>query len=90
MAQTIYDPAQLRTFLTDAANAIREAQTTAPASIRADVGILSESFQRLLTVLQQANFDVTRVNANALAELQSPQNAAASQRLDAYMTQNCR
>lgn len=83
------DPAQLRTFLTEAATAIRDAQATAPASIRADVGLLNEAFQRLLAVFQQANFDLTRVNPNALAELQSPQNTAASERLEAYRTQNC-
>ncbi|MFP5319070.1 MAG: hypothetical protein ACLGI2_12355 [Acidimicrobiia bacterium] len=84
------DPARFRTVMTDAGNAIRDAQGTAPEAIRADVGTLNTYFQRFLNVLQQANFDLTKVPPASIEQLQAPEFTAAGNRLDAYARENCR
>src|SRR5205085_7077894 len=83
------DPAQLKATMLDAAASIQQAQTVAPSPIRSDVGLLSQSFQSLVDILQQANFDVTKVSLASIQQLQSSDFVAASQRLDAYTRQNC-
>ncbi len=86
----LVDPARFHAVMQEAANAIREAQVSAPATIRADVTILNTAFQRFVAVLEEANFDVTRLQTSSIAPLQNPEYAAASQRLDAYTRDNCR
>jgi hypothetical protein len=83
------DPQQLRSTLVDAAAALKDAQSKAPDELRADVGLLNDAFQRLVTAFQQANFDVTKVSPAVLDQLNTPQYTAASQRLENYMRTNC-
>lgn len=83
------DPARFRTVMQDASNAIRDAQGSAPAEIRADVGTLNTYFQRFMGVLQQANFDLTKVPPNSIEQLQSPEFTAAGTRVDTYVRENC-
>ena len=83
-------PQRLRTTFEEAIKAIDDAEATAPAEIKADVRALSATFHDLYTILQQAGFDFTKVTPASFQRLQSPENQAASQRLDNYISQNCR
>ena len=83
------EPARFRAAMEEAATSIRDAQASAPDAIRADVATLNTYFQRFLSALQQANFDFTRLPPGSLQQLQAPEFAAASARLDAYARDNC-
>lgn len=83
------DPQQFRTVMQDAASAIKDAATNAPASIKADVALMSQALQKLVDSFQKANYDLTKIQVSAFTDLQAPDFQAAGQRLDAYTRQNC-
>lgn len=83
------DPQRLRTTMREAAAAVKDGQATAPEALKADLAVLSDAFQRLLTVFEQANYDITRLSLTSLQELQSPAVVGASQRIDAYTKEHC-
>ena len=83
------DPQQFRTAMQDANAALKDAAGAAPASIRSDVGLMSQAMQKLFDSFQQVNFDITRVQVTAFTQLQAPEFIAAAQRLDEYTRQNC-
>jgi hypothetical protein len=73
----------------EAAKAIKDAQGQAPDAIKADVGLLSDAFQILLTGFEQANFNIARLSPATLQRMAAPEFVAASGRLDNYFRQNC-
>jgi hypothetical protein len=88
------DPTQLKSTVQDAAGAISGAESMAPAQIKGDVSLLNDAFQKLATALAQINYDLTKAAQApqvlaSLQQLQSPDYAAASQRIDNYISQNC-
>lgn len=87
---SLSDPTRLRLSLREAANEVSNAAATAPAAVKADVAILEQAYTQLLTVFEQADFDLTKVPPAALQSLQAPGFADASARLDAYRAANCR
>jgi ABC-type glycerol-3-phosphate transport system substrate-binding protein len=86
---SLSDPAQLRTRLQEATKAVTDAAATAPAAVKADVGVLGQAYTQLLAVFQQAGFDVAKVPLASLQAFQAPAFAQASARLDAYRAANC-
>jgi hypothetical protein len=60
-----------------------------PAPIKADAGTVVSALRQLETAFQAVNYDATKINAAALAPLQSPAFTAATYRIDAYDTQVC-
>ncbi|HVM01542.1 MAG TPA: hypothetical protein VM263_02645 [Acidimicrobiales bacterium] len=86
---SLTDPARFRAAMEEASTSIRDAQASAPEAVRADVATLNTYFQRFLGALQQANFDLSRLPPGSLQQLQAPEFAAASARLDAYARDNC-
>src|ERR687897_231130 len=57
---SVNDPVKLRAATTDAESAIRQAQATAPAEIKADVTVVATTAREALAALQRNNFDVSR------------------------------
>ena len=86
---SLADPARLRTAMEEAAAAIAEAADNAPAAIRADVVLLRDAFAQLVAGFRQADFDISRLPPSTLLALAAPQFVAASNRLDAYLVDNC-
>ena len=83
-------PAQLRTVAREGQTAINQALNAAPAEIKNDVQVIATAFGGLLTDLETANYDVTRVAPASFARLQAPEFATASQRFQAYVRNVCR
>ena len=65
------DPPRLRAATTDAESAIRQAQATAPAEIKADVTLVASTADQILTSLQRNNFDLSRT-PDVVTKLQEP------------------
>ena len=83
-------PAQLRTVAREGQTAINQALNAAPAEIKNDVQIIATAFGGLLTDLEAANYEVTRVAPASFARLQAPEFATASQRFQAYVRNVCK
>ena len=90
ISPSLADPQQLRAAFEQAAKAIDDAEQIAPAEVRPDVRVLATQFRDLVVILQQANYDFSKVPQASIQRLQSPEVQAAGQRLDAYVKQNCR
>ena len=82
------DPAKLKAATTDAEAAIRQAQATAPAAIKADVGVVATTASAALTALQKNNFDLSKT-PDALAKLQDPAFQTALANLNRYTQAHC-
>ena len=83
-------PAQLRTVAREGQTAINQALNAAPAEIKNDVQIIATAFGGLLTDLETANYDVTKVAPASFARLQAPEFGTASQRFQAYVRNVCK
>ncbi len=82
------DPARLRAATTDAESAIRQAQATAPAEIKADVTTVAGTASQILTALQRNNFDLSRT-PEALTRLQEPSFTTALANVNRYGRAHC-
>jgi hypothetical protein len=82
------DPARLRSLTTDAEAAIRQAQSTAPAEIRADVTLVAGTAREILSALQQNNFDLSRT-PDAVTKLQEPRFQTALGNVNRYGRAHC-
>lgn len=89
LAPSLGDPEALRGLLVDAGPVIDRARQIAPPEVAADVSLLAESSRRLLARLQAVDFDFTKLPPEAVQSLQTPEVAAASQRLQAYTRSVC-
>ena len=85
---SVNDPVKLRAATTDAESAIRQAQATAPAEIRADVTVVATTAREALTALQRNNFDVSR-SPDAVTKLQEPSFQTAFGNLNRYARAHC-
>ncbi len=82
------DPARLRAATTDAESAIRQAQSTAPAEIKADVTLVASTAGQVLTALQRNNFDLSRT-PDVLTRLQEPSFQTALSNVNRYGRAHC-
>ena len=82
------DPPKLRAATTDAESAIRQAQATAPAEIKADVTTVASTARQILTALQRNNFDLSRT-PEALTRLQEPSFQTALSNVNRYGRAHC-
>ena len=82
------DPVKLRAATTDAESAIRQAQATAPAEIKADVTVVATAAKDALTALQKNNFDLSRT-PEALTRLQEPAFQTSFASLNRYSRAHC-
>ena len=85
----IIDPQQMKTTLNDALTAMKDAERTAPADIKADLTTMRAGFEKFISGFEQVGFDLTKIKPDFLATIQTPDFLAASQRMDAYTRQNC-
>lgn len=83
------DPQGLKTLMHDASSAIADAQSKAPDEIRSDVAVLSRGFQQFVTILEQANYDFSKLTLAQVQQLQTPEFTAAGQRVDTYLREHC-
>jgi hypothetical protein len=82
------DPTRLRAATTDAESAIRQAQSTAPAEIKADVTTVAGTASQVLSALQRNNFDLSRT-PEALTRLQEPSFQTALSNVNRYGRAHC-
>lgn len=82
------DPAKLRAATTDAESAIRQAQATAPAEVKADVARVATTASEVLAALQRNNFDLSRT-PDAITRLQEPSFTTALSNLNRYGRAHC-
>ena len=83
-------PEQLKATFEQAAQAIQDAEPLAPPEIRSDVGLLATTFRDFVGVLQQVDYDFTKVPPAAIQNVSRPEVDAAGERVDSYIRQNCR
>jgi hypothetical protein len=82
------DAAKLKAASTDAESAIRQAQATAPAEIKADVTVVATTAKDALAALQKNNFDLNKT-PDAVSKLQEPAFQASFAKLNAYARAHC-
>ena len=85
------DAAQLRSALETSKDALADAVKVAPSEIKADVKLIADAYVPFIEAMAKANFDFTKLNPQdpAFANLQKPEIAAASQRIEAWSKANC-
>lgn len=81
------DPVKLKAATTDAEAAIRQAQTTAPAEIKSDVGVVAKTAKDVLAALQKNNFDLSKTPE--VSKLQEPGFQAALASMNRYARAHC-
>ena len=81
------DPAKLRAATTDAESAIRQAQATAPAEIKADVTVVASTARDVLAGLQRNNFDLSKTPE--VSRLQDPGFQTSFANLNRYTQAHC-
>ena len=82
------DPPKLQAATTDAESAIRQAQATAPAEIKADVTTVASTASQILTALRRHNFDLSRT-PEAVTRLQDPSFQTALSNVNRYGRAHC-
>ena len=82
------DPVRLRAATTDAESAIRQAQASAPAEIKADVTKVAGTASQVLSMLQRNNFDLSRT-PDVLTRLQEPSFQTALTNVNRYGRARC-
>ncbi len=82
-------PAQLRTLAREGQTAITQAVNAAPAEIKTDVQVISNTFGGLLAELEKVNFEAARMPATAFNGLSSPEFTASTTRFQAYIRTVC-
>jgi len=82
-------PAQLRTLAKEGQTAINQAVNAAPGEIKKDVEVIARTFGTLVTELEKVNFEITRVQPEALQSLSAPEFQESSTRFQAYARTVC-
>jgi hypothetical protein len=82
-------PEALRQLYRDADRDVKRAVDVAPDEIKPDVKVVADAVSALVTALEQADYDFSRVSPNALANLSTPQFQASARRVEAYATSVC-
>jgi|GEM_PF-6313888 hypothetical protein len=88
LLQVASDPVKLRAATTDAESAIRQAQASAPAEIKADVTKVATTAGEVLTLLQRNNFDLNKT-PDAVSKLSDPGFQAALGNVNRYGRAHC-
>ncbi len=83
-------PAELEAEFREALGAIDQAVSVAPAEIKGDVEVIADTFERVVTAVSTAGFQLDQVDASTLQELQSENFLDGVARLQAYLTSVCR
>lgn len=83
------EPQKLRGVMQEASAAIADAEGKAPEAIRPDVAVLSRGFQQFVSILEQANYDLTKLTVAQVQQLQTPEFTAAGERVDTYLREHC-
>lgn len=83
-------PAELETSFREALAAIDQAVSVAPGEIKNDVTSIADTFERVVTAVSTADFNLDRVDTTTLEALQSEGFLDAVTRLQAYLTTICR
>ena len=81
------DPVKLRAATTDAEAAIRQAQSSAPAEIKADVTAVATTAAQVLAALQRNNFDLAKTSD--VTKLQEPAFQTSLANLTRYARAHC-
>ena len=81
------DPAKLKAATTDAESAIRQAQSQAPAEIKADVTAVATTAKDVLAGLQKNNFDLSKTPE--VSKLQEPAFQTSLANLNRYARAHC-
>src|SRR5262245_31126475 len=79
----------LRQLFSDAARDIQAAVAVAPAEIKSDVTLVAQGFAALVTALNNANYDFTKLAPDLIIRFQSQDFVAASTRVGAYAKNVC-
>jgi hypothetical protein len=83
-------PAELEASFREALTAIDQAVSVAPGEIKTDVESIANTFEGVVTAVSTAEFNLDRVDASALAALQSEGFLDSVTRLQAYLTSICK
>ena len=81
--------ADLRQLFQDAARDIQAAVAVAPTEIKPDVTLVAQGFSALVTALNNANYDFTKLAPDLIVRFQSQEFMAASTRVGAYAKNVC-
>lgn len=82
-------PADLKKLYSGLGPALQEAESKAPSVIKDDFKTFVDAYQQILKAMSDANYDVTKLNPATFAAFDSAQIKAASDHIEAYMTQVC-
>jgi hypothetical protein len=83
-------PAELETSFREALTAIDQAVAVAPGEIKGDVVSIADTFERVVTAVSTADFNLDQVDTSTLEALQSEGFLDSVTRLQAYLTTICR
>ena len=78
------DPQQYKAAVADAGNALKDVQAAAPDSLKADMALLNDYFQKVL-----GNLDLSHPDPTLLTEVTNPRYTQANTDLNNYLKQNC-
>jgi len=82
-------PDQLRTVAREGQTAISQAVSAAPAEIRKDVEVISDTFKAILGEFEKVNFEAARLPPTVLSQLSAPEFQTATTRFQAYIRTVC-
>ena len=88
-ATTGTTPAEMGAQLAVIRKEAGQAASLAPAALKGDVNLLMSASLAVWDALAKVNYDYTKIKASDMSALSSPEVAAASKRLTAYMTGTC-
>ena len=83
------NPQELRAAMQEAGAAIADAQGRAPDAIKSDLAVLRGAFQQLVSTLEQADYDLSKLSLTQVQQLQTPEVTAAGRNVDTYLREHC-
>ncbi len=87
--RNVTEPEQLRDLLRTARTDVKEAQEVAPPEVKADSELVARVIDEYVKELEKVDFQTSRIPADTLQRLLSPDFLAAAQRIEAYGRANC-
>jgi hypothetical protein len=88
-SRQITDPEELRDLLGDAHSALDEAKNIAPPEVKADTEVLARVINEYVEALEDVDYNASRIRADVVQSLLSPDFLSAAQRVSTYTTTNC-
>jgi hypothetical protein len=77
-------------WLESASDALAALRNQAPSEIRTDMETLSTALDELIDVLEDADFDITKLTADQGEALRDPKFARSSEKVSQYLEDECR